>query len=524
MIKKISLFGTTDVGQLRDHNEDNFVIAKDLSQKLWSYKRDEVVELSEKGALLVVADGMGGTNAGEVASDIAQQSVQKAFDELHEMPSDDDSMAKFIKNAIIQAHETIVSHQQDHLDTAGMGTTLVIAWITREKMHVGWSGDSRCYIYRGNEDLAPFTDDHSLVWELVKKGKLTAEEARNHPESNIITQSLGEPSRPPKPQTKTIDLYQSDKVLLCSDGLNGMLSDEQIKEYLEKDIPVAQAAKELTDAANKEGGTDNITVLLAEVIEGEPKPVMTAEAYAGEANKLTRTGALRKKIKTRNISLAIAAAIITGLMAWQFFTPGKDAKPTKNKTIQGKSTDFIPGERHTLNLADLLTGRPLPVDSISLNMDFRETANPGEISYILSQEQPKDVAITLFTIDTVYEASVLFRPRVLDKGISKPPGQTDNQSNTAKKGDKINSTPEKNNETNRQKSDASKTEKQETTEKPKKIPENEEPSEGTEADTSRSSEDPKNDKPSMPELNKIEKSEESDSVKKNDPKKTDYAM
>ena len=151
MIKKISLFGTTDVGQLRDHNEDNFVIAKDLSQKIWNYKRDEVLDLSEKGALLVVADGMGGTSAGEVASDIAQQSVQHVFNELPEMPADDNSMAKFIKDAIIQAHEKIVSHQQEHLETAGMGTTLVIAWITREKMHVGWSGDSRCYIYRKNE-------------------------------------------------------------------------------------------------------------------------------------------------------------------------------------------------------------------------------------------------------------------------------------------------------------------------------------------------------------------------------------
>ncbi len=502
MIKKISLFGTTDVGQLRDHNEDNFVIAKDLAQKLWSYKRDEVVALSEKGALLVVADGMGGTNAGEVASDIAQQSVQKAFDELQKIPADERSMAKFIKDAIIQAHEKIVSHQQEHLETAGMGTTLVIAWITREKMHVGWSGDSRCYIYRTDKELKPFTDDHSLVWELVKKGKLTAEEARNHPESNIITQSLGEPSRPPKPQTKTVDLYQGDKVLLCSDGLNGMLSDEQIKEYLEKDIPVAQAAKELTDAANQEGGTDNITVLLAEVIDGEPKPVARTDSSASDKSTLTRTGALRRKIKARNTILVIAAAIIAGLIAWQFLIPAANSADTlEYKTIQGKTTDFIPGVRHNLDLARLLTERTLSIDSISLDLNYQQTANPGEISYVLSQEQSKDVDITLFTIDTVYHASVLFRPRVLDKSVSDPPSQTDKET-------------EKSVNNENTKAETPKTENQKTIEKRKKVPENESPSESIETDTSKSSEAPENNKSSMPELNKIEKPEEADSLKK----------
>lgn len=518
MIKKISLFGTTDVGQLRDHNEDNFVIAKDLSQKIWNYKRDEVLELSEKGALLVVADGMGGTSAGEVASDIAQQSLQHVFNELPEMPADDNSMAKFIKDAIIQAHEIIVSHQQEHLETAGMGTTLVIAWITREKMHVGWSGDSRCYIYRKDEELTPFTDDHSIVWELVKKGKLTAEEARNHPESNIITQSLGEPSRPPKPQIKTVDLYQGDKVLLCSDGLNGMLSDEQIKEYLEKDIPVAQAAKELTDAANQEGGIDNITVLLAEVIDGEPKPVAEADSSASDKSTLTRTGALRRKIKARNTILGIAAVIIAGLIAWQFLIPAANSADTiEHKTIQGKTTDFIPGVRHNLDLAWLIAGRPLAVDSISLNLNYQETANPGEISYIVTQEQPKDVDIKLFTIDTVYQASVLFRPRVLDKSISEPPNQTDKQTKEAES--KVNPEHEKSNESKRENPKPPEIDKQKTPEEPKQVPEDDAPSAGNETGNSKSSTDTVDKSPALPKLNKIEKPEEADSLKKNDSKK-----
>ncbi|MCF8231904.1 MAG: protein phosphatase 2C domain-containing protein [Bacteroidales bacterium] len=413
MIKKLSIFGTTDVGQLRDHNEDNFVIAKDLTKKLWSYKRDEIVEISERGTVLVVADGMGGTNAGEVASDIAQQSVRQAFDQMEEMPAKDEALKSFLKKTIINAHEQIVSHQHTNLETVGMGTTLVIVWITPQKMYVGWSGDSRCYIYRGEDTLLPFTDDHSLVWDLVKNGKLTPEEARHHPESNVITQSLGEVSRPPEPAVKTAHYYKGDKILVCSDGLNGMLSDDQMRYYLAEDKPVADITRDLTNAANQAGGTDNITVLMASVVEGPEKP-LKAETLPNEEVKVgTRTGALRKKIRSRNIMLGGISILVAALLAWQFLWSGDASATPENVVIRNKTADFIPGVRRNINLASLLTGRKFPVDSFAVDMDYKQQNGAGEISFVIDQNSPKEVTIILFTSDTTYKAYVAFMPRVL---------------------------------------------------------------------------------------------------------------
>ncbi|MDH5381538.1 MAG: protein phosphatase 2C domain-containing protein, partial [Cyclobacteriaceae bacterium] len=175
---KVTLFASTDVGQVRDHNEDNFAVCKDLDNKIWSFKKGEQVDLSAKGVVLVVADGMGGTNAGEVASDIAQKQIKEQFDSLENIPDKDKEKLKFIENAILAAHQKIVNHQEFNPSTAGMGTTIVVAWIINEKLYVGWVGDSRCYIFKKSQAMVPFTDDHSLVWGLVKEGKLTSEEAR----------------------------------------------------------------------------------------------------------------------------------------------------------------------------------------------------------------------------------------------------------------------------------------------------------------------------------------------------------
>jgi protein phosphatase len=151
-----------------------------------------------------------------------------------------------------------------------MGTTLTIIWIFPHKSYVAWCGDSRLYIYRKNAFLIPVTDDHSLVWEMVKAGELTPEEARIHPESNIITQSLGTPSFPPKPEAKAFEVHQGDRLLLCSDGLNSMLSDEQIYRILSEEESTITACKKLVEEANEAGGRDNITVIILDVKEEVP--------------------------------------------------------------------------------------------------------------------------------------------------------------------------------------------------------------------------------------------------------------
>ncbi|CAN5587273.1 hypothetical protein BH23BAC1_BH23BAC1_25450 [soil metagenome] len=282
----VEIFASTDVGRNYDHNEDNFAICKDLSLGEWVFRSNEQFKLSEKGAILLIADGMGGTNSGEVASNIAQQSVREDFTLLENIPSTDKEILSWLKKTINHAHEEIVNFQGTNLETAGMGTTLTVVWIFNHKSYVAWCGDSRVYRYRQNTELHPLTDDHSVVWELVKSGDLTPEEARLHPESNIITQSLGTPSYPPKPDAKVFDLKKGDRLLMCSDGLNGMLGDLQIMQILNEEINTINACKKLIEEANLAGGKDNITVILLDVKESENEELPITGSVEKESENL----------------------------------------------------------------------------------------------------------------------------------------------------------------------------------------------------------------------------------------------
>ena len=168
------------------------------------------------------------------------------------------------------AHESIVQHGKTHPETRGMGTTLVLAWVVQGHYHIAWCGDSRAYLYRKEESFAPLTDDHSLVWEMVMAGSLSPEQARLHPDSNIITQSLGTPQVPPRADLLSpIPCLVGDRFLLCSDGLNGMLSDPQIETIIAGQPKLPQCGKRLIAAANAAGGHDNITLTLLEIAEDQ---------------------------------------------------------------------------------------------------------------------------------------------------------------------------------------------------------------------------------------------------------------
>ncbi len=286
MITSITLFGMTDVGEVRDHNEDDFAICQELGAGDWSFRRGEVVPLTSSGALLLVADGMGGTNAGEVASDLAQRSVRGYFAEAGETPTSAEGREEFLRGAIVHAHQAIVEHQHANLETAGMGTTLAVAWIVDGSVHVAWSGDSRCYILHPDDfDLPfPFTDDHSVVWDLVRQGALTPEEARVHEEGNLITQSLGDPENPPKPSSRSTPLYQGSRVMVCSDGLNGMIPDPQIRQLMAQELEVSDITRQMVQIAKNAGGHDNITCLMAEVVEGPAASDATTTSRAASAS------------------------------------------------------------------------------------------------------------------------------------------------------------------------------------------------------------------------------------------------
>jgi protein phosphatase len=223
----------SDVGRQREGNEDSMLV---------------------NGPVFVVADGMGGAQAGEVASGMAVE----ALGEL--TPEDDANVEEELTEAITEANRRIHDTAQDDRTLAGMGTTLTAAVVHEGKVTLGHVGDSRAYRYRDGE-LAQLTDDHSLVAELERHGKLTAAEARVHPQRSMILRALGIGAE------VEVDTYcfvgePGDVFLLCSDGLSGLVHDEVIAEVLKDCDTLEAAAEKLIELANLSGGPDNITTVL----------------------------------------------------------------------------------------------------------------------------------------------------------------------------------------------------------------------------------------------------------------------
>ncbi len=253
----------------RPNNEDNYQLDADLSDNTWGFTADEEIALGDKGSLLVVCDGMGGMNAGEVASAIAVKTIKEYFaaDKLTDTILS--NPCKYIHTAIVAADAAIKEHSKTNPDTEGMGSTVVMAWLLGKKIYVGWCGDSRCYRYNPQLGLERLSHDHSYVQELVDAGKLTEELAFDHPNNNIITRSLGDPRGAAKPDTKEFDLYNQDIILLCSDGLCGTLRDNEIAEQIQQHQTSMQECRDALWAADEAAGwTDNTTIALAQIISG----------------------------------------------------------------------------------------------------------------------------------------------------------------------------------------------------------------------------------------------------------------
>lgn len=267
---KFKLAAGTNVGLLRQNNEDNFVVSPDLAAAQWLLpKDDEYVELGQYGALLVVADGMGGMNAGEVASAIAVETVQQMFTPDNIAPVVDDSKAvqEFMEGVAKTADLNILNRSREDSSTQGMGTTIVMAWILGQRAYITWCGDSRCYVYNKKRGLRRLSKDHSFVQELVDKGELAPEYTNDHPLSNVITRCLGNEEKRAEPETRVYELYSGDAIMLCSDGLCGLCRDDHIAEVMEEFKDNAQECRnELISAALSMGGHDNVTVALCTVL------------------------------------------------------------------------------------------------------------------------------------------------------------------------------------------------------------------------------------------------------------------
>jgi protein phosphatase len=258
---RVRLFGRTDVGQIREHNEDNFVIA-DLTRRtrgLMESEREQLV--GERGTVFGVCDGMGGAAAGEVASQLA---VDIIFEKLTQgdPPRHHDDLARRLVHAVEEAGMRIFNEARADRTRRGMGTTSTVAALMDARLFVAQVGDSRAYILRGDR-LVQVSRDQSLVNQLIEAGQLTEEEAETFEHNNIILQALGT-AETVQVDLTYVDLQPGDRLLLCSDGLSGMVRADEMREVLIGARDAFEACRELVDRANRAGGHDNITVIVSD--------------------------------------------------------------------------------------------------------------------------------------------------------------------------------------------------------------------------------------------------------------------
>jgi protein phosphatase len=260
---RVSVFGCTDLGRTRDHNEDTFLVADlDAPQVIPSLTVAEQV-IGPRGSLFMVADGMGGAAAGEIASSMAAQQI---FDHLakvwsHDPDNTPEQFALRMREAVEHANAEIHAYAGEHPEVRGMGTTLTAAGVHGPNLFLAQVGDSRAYLIRDGMAFQ-LTKDQSLTQRLVDAGELTEEEAETNARRNIILQALG-----PDPRVKVVlsvqRLNRGDVLVVCSDGLTGLVRKTEIAAVVTGDNNLAQVCETLVALANERGGPDNITVVAA---------------------------------------------------------------------------------------------------------------------------------------------------------------------------------------------------------------------------------------------------------------------
>jgi serine/threonine protein phosphatase PrpC len=304
MLKVAEEAHKTDTGRQRNANEDSYFA---------------------KAPLFAVADGMGGAQAGEVASRIAATAFERGAS------GDDDASAEGQLEEIAQkANRRIHKLAQEDSSRAGMGTTLTAAMVRDDEVAFGHVGDSRAYLLRDGQ-LKRLTKDHSLVEELRRQGRLTEEQAEEHPQRSIITRALG-PEPSVNVDTMTFPARDGDVFLLCSDGLTTMVADDQIREILVNSKSLRAAVNKLVDAANRGGGRDNITAVAFRLVDAEATETeegatlisrtaeqagLTRERMRGATDRLRGQGPMPTPSRRRRAlkwaaALVVVAAVVLG--------------------------------------------------------------------------------------------------------------------------------------------------------------------------------------------------------------------
>lgn len=288
---KLTVGAKTDVGRLREGNEDAY--------------------LAEE-SLFAVADGMGGHLAGDVASATAVEIISEKAREV--------AGPGQIGDLVRAANDAIYSKAQDDPSLRGMGTTCTLLLVDDQKARIAHVGDSRAYMFR-NEELRQLTEDHTLVGRMVNEGRLRPEDAAHHPQRSIITRALGVEADIEVDLT-SVDLEPGDRLLLCSDGLSSMVDDASITRALREQGDPQRAADRLVELANEAGGDDNITVVVVDVTDGTGTERAGARAHprdktdpAGD-DKVARASRWKKKVAVTIATVALVVAAAYGALLY----------------------------------------------------------------------------------------------------------------------------------------------------------------------------------------------------------------
>lgn len=241
---KVSIGAATDIGQVREGNEDSFLVV---------------------APLYAVADGMGGHRGGEVASSLALETVQGMFERREGSLADQ----------VVEANRAVFDRSKNDRTVSGMGTTLTAALVDGSRVHLVHVGDSRAYLLRGGE-LAQLTEDHTLVHRMVMEGEISQEEAETHPHRSILTRALGV-DQSVQVDEGDVEVSDGDRLLLCTDGLTGMVPEGQIREILLESADPQEAVEKLVKVANRAGGIDNITAVILDFSEDGSGPGETKQ-------------------------------------------------------------------------------------------------------------------------------------------------------------------------------------------------------------------------------------------------------
>ena len=334
---KFKITAKTDVGLVRTNNEDNFQASCDLRIAPMRWINNELCQLGEKGALLVVADGMGGMNAGEVASQIAIETVREEFapDKITDnVILSRFSIEKFMNDVIVKADSKIKEVSALRPETRGMGTTIVLAWLFQQNLYVSWCGDSRAYVYNPKYGLHRLTKDHSYVQQLVDAGKLSDEEAFDFPESNIITRCLSDAKQKAQPESlsKPYPVSEGDVILLCTDGLCGMIRDTEIGTVVESNLgDLGIMTDSLIQAALDASGADNVTICLCQIVSGGAKAndkyfqtIKSAKTPSQGKSTEAKYGLLKKSLIPL---LCLFFLVLGGFATWIILPKGGTVAP-----------------------------------------------------------------------------------------------------------------------------------------------------------------------------------------------------